>query len=219
MAEIRWYGHNCFRIRAKEATVLTDPVARTTGYAMPRQTADIVTISHDHAGHSNLSAVKPHYEIIRGPGEYELHEVFITGVRTYHDDEAGRQRGYNTVYVVEIEGMTIAHLGDLGHMLTEAQQETLSNVDILMIAVGGGSVLSPEKAASLVTEVSPKVVLPMQYATAIGDKQLGTLDAFCKQLGVEAPEPKDRVTLRPSDLGETVQLIALSPESDAAKRT
>ncbi len=219
MAEIRWFGHNCFRIRAKEATVLTDPIARSTGYAMPKQTADIVTISHDHAGHSNLSVVKPEFEVIRGPGEYELHDVFITGIRTYHDDDSGRQHGYNTVYVIEIEGFTIAHLGDLGHMLTEAQREILTNIDILMVPAGGGNVLNQEKAASLVTELSPKAVLPMQYATEIGDRSLGSLDTFCTQLGIQVPEPRDRVSLRPSDLSETMQLIVLTPESEAAKRT
>jgi len=219
MAEFRWFGHNCFRIRAKEATLLTDPVARVTGYAMARQTADIVTISHDHPGHSNLAAVRPDYEVIRGPGEYELQGVFVTGIRTYHDAEAGRLRGYNTVYLIEVEGMTIAHLGDLGHPLTEAQQEALANVDILMIPAGGGDVLSQEKATLLAAELSAKAVLPMQFATAIGDKELGGVDAFCKQLGVEVPEARDKLTLRPSDLSETMQLFVLAPESEAAKRS
>jgi L-ascorbate metabolism protein UlaG (beta-lactamase superfamily) len=219
MAEFRWFGHNCFRIRAKEATLLTDPVARSTGYVMPRQAVDIVTISHDHPGHSNLAAVRPDYEVIRGPGEYELQGVFVTGIRTYHDAESGRLRGYNTIYVIEIEGMKVAHLGDLGHRLTETQQEALTNVDVLMIPAGGGDVISQENAALLVAELSAKAVLPMQFATAIGDKGLGGVDAFCKQLGVDVPEARDKLTLRPSDLSETMQLFVLAPESEAAKRS
>ena len=218
MAEFRWFGHNCFRIRAREATLLTDPVARVTGYAMPKQSADIVTISHDHPGHSNLAAVRPDYEVIRGPGEYELQGVFVTGIRTYHDAEAGKARGYNTVYLIEVEGLTIAHLGDLGHPLSETQQEALANVDVLMIPAGGGDVLSQEKAALLVAELSAKAVLPMQFATPIGDKELGGVDAFCKQLGVEVPEARDKLMLRPSDMTETMQLFVLAPESEAAKR-
>ena len=219
MAEIRWFGHNCFRIRAKEATLLTDPVARVTGYAMAKQTADIVTISHDHPGHSNLNAVRPDYEVIQGPGEYEIQGVFVTGIRTYHDDEKGKERGYNTVYLIEVEGIKIAHLGDLGHPLTEAQQETLANVDVLMIPAGGGDVLSQEKAALLAAELSAKAVIPMQFATPIGDKGLGGVDVFCKQLGIEVPEARDKLTLRPSDLTETMQLFVLAPESEAAKRS
>src|SRR5680860_370783 len=98
MAEFRWYGHNCFRIRAREATVLTDPVGKNTGYTLPRQTADIVTLSHDHPGHNNLAAVKPEYQVINGPGEYELHGIFVTGIRTYHDAEADARLGYNNAY-------------------------------------------------------------------------------------------------------------------------
>src|SRR5829696_5855545 len=129
MAEIRWYGHNCFRIRAREATVIIDPVAKSTGYAMARQTADVVLITHEHQGHANLAAVKPDYKVVRGPGEYEMHDVFITGIRTYHDAEKGTQHGYNTAYLLEVEGMTVCHLGDLGHALNEEQLEILNGAD------------------------------------------------------------------------------------------
>ena len=117
---------------------MTDPVGKNTGYSMTRQTADIVTISHEHAGHINLNVVKPDYQVIQGPGEYEMHEVFVTGIRTYHDDKKGALRGYNTAYVIELEGIRFAHLGDLGHTLTESQAEELDNVDVMMIPVGGG---------------------------------------------------------------------------------
>ncbi|MGI8483112.1 MAG: MBL fold metallo-hydrolase, partial [Thermomicrobiales bacterium] len=89
MAEIRWFGHACFRIRAKEATIITDSVARSTGYTMPKQTADIVTLSHEHKGHNNLGAIKSGDQIISRPGEYEMHDVSIIGVRTFHDDKKG----------------------------------------------------------------------------------------------------------------------------------
>ena len=167
MAEFRLYGHNCFRIKAREATVITDPVDRVTGYAMPKQTADIVTISHEHQGHTNLDAIRPpEYQIVRGPGEYEMHDVFITGIRTYHDDAKGSERGYNTVYLIEVEGFVIVHLGDLGHPLSAEQAEALDDCDVLLVPAGGGDVVSPEQAAEIVSQLGPKVVIPMQYATA-----------------------------------------------------
>ena len=217
MAEFRWFGHNCFRIKAREATVLTDPLDRVTGYVMPKQTADVVTISHDHPGHANLNAVKPEFATVNGPGEYEIHDVFITGIRTYHDDARGAERGYNTVYLIELEGMVICHLGDLGHALTEEQAETMSKVDILLVPAGGGNVIDPVKAAELIGQIEPKIVIPMQYAAGGGDRSLGTLEAFCKQLGVEVPTPEEKLTLRQSDLGETTRVIALIPESEARK--
>lgn len=217
MAEFKWFGHNCFRIRAREATVLTDPVGRSTGYVMPKQTADVVTISHDHPGHANLAAVKPTYTTINGPGEYEVHDVFVTGIRTYHDDARGAERGYNTVYLIELDGIVICHLGDLGHQLSEEQAEAMANVDVLLVAAGGGSVLDPVQAAETISQLAPKVVIPMQYAAGSGDKKLDGLDTFCKTLGVTAPEPVEKVALRHSDLGETMRVIALSPESEARR--
>jgi L-ascorbate metabolism protein UlaG (beta-lactamase superfamily) len=218
MAEIKWLGHNCFRIRAKEATVLTDPVDRVTGYVMPKQTADIVSISHDHQGHANLKAVKPDYQLVDGPGEYEMHGVFITGIRTYHDASKGVERGYNTCYLFELEGMIFCHLGDLGHLLSSEVAEQLGTPDVLMVPAGGKDVITPEQAAEVVGQLEPKIVIPMQYATAQGDKNLGTLEAFCKAMGVQAPEPVDKLTVRQLDLGETTQVVALLPESDGARK-
>lgn len=212
MAEFKWFGHNCFRIRAREATVLTDPVGRGTGYSLPKQTADVVTISHEHPGHTNLDAVKPEFATVRGPGEYEVHDVFVTGIRTYHDAGQGAERGYNTVYLIEVEGMVVCHLGDLGHPLTEEQAEVMANVDILMVPAGGGTVLEPAQAAEIVGQLAPKIVIPMQYATAQGDKGLGGLEPFCKELGVEVPAGEEKLVLRQSDLGEAMRLVALKPE-------
>ena len=218
MAEIRWFGHNCFRIRAKEATVLIDPVGKNTGYVMAKQTADVVLISHDHPGHANLNAVKPDFQTVRGPGEYEMHDVFITGIRTYHDTETGAKRGYNTAYLIEAEGMTFCHLGDLGHMPNAEQLEVLISADVLMIPVGGGPVISTEQAAEMIGLLEPKVVLPMQYATATGDTGLATIEPFCKALGMPVPDPEDKLTLRTSELTETVRMVTLKPESEAVRR-
>ena len=218
MAEFRWLGHNCFRIRAREATILTDPVGRVTGYAMPKQTADIVTVSHDHLGHANLDAVRPEYQLVNGPGEYELHEVFITGIRTYHDDQKGKLRGYNTVYLIEVEGMVICHLGDLGHALSEEQAEAMAGCDVLLVPAGGGMVIDQARAVEVIGQLEPKIVIPMQYATAIGDTGLAGLDAFAKQLGVEVPAAEGKLVIRQSDLGEAMRLVVLNPESEAARR-
>ena len=213
MAEIRFFGHNCFRIKAREAVILTDPVDRVTGYAMAKQTADIVTLSHQHPGHTNLNAVKPDYRVVEGPGEYEMHEVFITGIRTYHDAATGAERGYNTVYLIELEGLVVCHLGDLGHPLSEEQAELMANVDVLLVPAGGGTVLDPAAAAETIGQLEPKIVIPMQYATAGGDRGLGDVEPFCKALGVPVPEAVDKLVLRHADLGDTVRVMTLMPES------
>ncbi len=211
MAEIKWFGHNCFRIRAKEATVIIDPVDKVTGYAMSKQTADIVAISHQHQGHTNLNAVRPEFQVVDGPGEYEMHGVFISGIRTYHDGATGQERGYNTIFLFELDGMKFCHLGDLGHGLSTDQLEEIGTPDVLMVPAGGVGVISPAQAAELVAQLEPKIVLPMQYATEKGDRELGDLASFCKALGVETPVPEEKLTIR--DAGETTQVIALLPES------
>jgi L-ascorbate metabolism protein UlaG (beta-lactamase superfamily) len=218
MAEIRWYGHNCFRVRAREATVIFDPVGKQTGYAMAKQTADIVLISHDHPGHSNLTAVKPEFKTITGPGEYEIHDVFVTGIRTYHDANKGESSGKNTAYLLDAEGITFCHLGDIGHALTNEQLEAVNGCDVLMIPVGGGTVITTEQAVEMIGQIEPKIVIPMQYATEIGDKSLGGLDPFCKALGVPVPAADEKLTLKSTDIGETMRLITLTPESEPARK-
>jgi len=217
MAEIRWYGHTCFRIKAREAIIFTDPVDRSTGYGMGKQNADIVTLSGDTKG-GNLAAIRPEFQTIDGPGEYEMHDVFVTGMRTYQDDKKGADLGYNTAYVIEVEGMKIGHLGNIGHSLTEAEAEPLEDLDVLLVPVGGEDSFTYDKAIEFTTELSPKLVIPMRYATTVGDKALGSLDAFCKKLGVEVPEAEEKLSFRASDLGETMRLVVLKPESDAARR-
>jgi L-ascorbate metabolism protein UlaG (beta-lactamase superfamily) len=208
MAEFRWYGHNCFRIRGKDAVVLTDPVGRSTGYKLEKQTADLVTLSSEQPDHANLAAVKPDFATIDGPGEYEIHDVFVTGIRTHQDDANGAVRGHNTSYLIEMEGMVICHLGDLGHALSEEQADAMTHADILLVPAGG-KLLDPARAADVVSQLEPKVVIPMQYATAQGDKDLGGIEAFCRNLGVSVPEPEEKLTVKASDLGDTMRLVVL----------
>jgi L-ascorbate metabolism protein UlaG (beta-lactamase superfamily) len=208
MAEFRWYGHNCFRIRGKDAVVMTDPVGKTTGYSLAKQTADLVTVSSPQAEHANLAAVKPEYTTIDGPGEYEIHDIFVTGIRTHLDEEQGKLRGHNTSYLIELDGMVICHLGDLGHTLSEEHAEAMTDVDILLIPAGNPH-LDAARAAEIASQLSPKVVIPMQYATAAGDRNLGKLDAFARHLGVPVPEAEEKLTVKSSDLGETMRLVVL----------
>jgi L-ascorbate metabolism protein UlaG (beta-lactamase superfamily) len=211
MAEIKWFGHGCFRLRAREATILMDPVGRSTGYALPKQKADIVTISHPHPGHNALGQVQDGYFLIDGPGEYEVSDVFITGIRTFHDASGGKERGYNTVYLLELEDLRICHLGDLGHPLTESQVEGLDDVDVLLVPVGGGNALDAQGANEVIGQIEPRIVIPMHYRTASGDPGLNDLANFCKALGLEDPVPQDKVSIRKGDLPETVKVVILEP--------
>lgn len=211
MAEIKWFGHGCFRVRAREATIVLDPVGKATGYALPRQKADIVTVSHPHPGHNALGQVQEGYFLIDGPGEYEVSDVFITGVRTFHDNDEGKARGYNTAYLLELEEMRICHLGDLGHVLTDSQIADLHDVDVLLVPVGGGNALDAQTATEVIGQLGPRIVVPMHYRTKSGDNNLADLDEFCKALAVENPTAQEKLTLRKSDLPETIKVVILEP--------
>lgn len=196
--DITWLGHSCFRLRGREAAVVTDPYDKSTGYTLGRPAADIVTISHDHQGHNNVSGVAGSPLVIQGPGEFEASGVLIMGVRTYHDGENGQELGKNTAYVLEIDDLRICHLGDLGHVPTAEQAEELSGVDILLAPVGGNSTISAAAATETVSILGPKLVIPMHFQTPASKAELDPLDRFLKEMGaknaLEEQQPKLSVT-------------------------
>lgn len=192
--EITWLGHSCFRLRSREATVVTDPCDKSAGYTIGRPTADIVTVSHEHGAHNNVGAVAGSPRIVRGPGEFEISDALLLGVQTYHDDEQGKQHGKNTAYVIEAEGVRICHLGDLGHVPTAAQAEDLSGVDVLLIPIGGNSTMGAATAVETVSLLEPKIVIPMHYRTPASKGELDGPERFLKEMGapkaMEERQPK-----------------------------
>ncbi len=196
--EITWLGHSCFRMRGREATVVVDPCAKSTGYSIGKPTADIVTVSHDHAGHSKIAEVDGSPRVVQGPCEFEIAGVLIMGIRTYHDQEKGAKLGKNTAYVLELDGVRVCHLGDLGHVPTPEQVEELSGVDILVAPVGGGNTLGASAAAETVSLLEPRLVIPMHYGTPAAKEELDPLDRFLKEMGAPAADeerqPKLSVT-------------------------
>jgi L-ascorbate metabolism protein UlaG (beta-lactamase superfamily) len=211
MAEIKWFGHACFRLRSRDAMILTDPVPRSFGYKIDKQKVDIITISHDHPGHTNVDLASGSPKLVNGPGEYEMSDVFITGIRTYHDDKQGAEHGRNTAYLFDLEDLIVCHLGDLGHTLSEGQVETMSIADVVIIPVGGGTVLDAEKAVEVIGQLEPRVIIPMQYQTPMGDMQREPLERFLKEMGITDVTRRDKLTVRASDLGETPEVVVLEP--------
>jgi L-ascorbate metabolism protein UlaG (beta-lactamase superfamily) len=209
MADITWLGHSCFRIKGREATIITDPYDSKVGYDLGRPKADIVTISHDHHDHNFVQGIKGEPKVIAGPGEYEISDVLITGIRTYHDEENGQKRGKNTVYLIEMEGVTFCHLGDLGHVLTTEQVEAMEKVDVLFIPVGGFYTINAAQAAEVISELEPKIVIPMHYLTKEVDMPIDPVDKFAKEIGLKNVEPQEKLTVKSSSLPEEMQVVIL----------
>ena len=178
--EITWLGHSCFRLRSREAVVVTDPCSPTTGHSIGKLTADIVTISHDHPGHSYLKAVTGKPVVIVAPGEYEIGGVFIAGIPTYHEEKKDPQRSKNTAYMIEMDNIRLCHLGDLGHVPTQTQVEALSDVDVLLVPVGGLHTIDAPKATEVISLIEPRIVIPMHHRTKGSWMPLAKADKFIK---------------------------------------
>lgn len=209
--EITWLGHSCFRIKGKEATVITDPYHPSLGYPLTKLQADIVTISHFHPGHCYLESVSGNFKEIKGAGEYEIKGVFITGVTTFHDAEQGKRLGKNTIYLMEMDGITLCHLGDLGHLPDALLIEEMGSVEVLMLPVGEVSTFSLRIAVDLVKHLTPRVVIPMHYKTPYLTRELAPVDKFLKEIGIKEIVPQTKLSLSRSTLPPTTQVLVFHP--------
>ena len=207
--EITWYGQSCFRLRERGSAVVTDPYGSEIGLTLARLTATIVTVSHDHPDHNNIKAVRRGAYVISGPGEYEIGGVFVIGVPTYHDAKQGQERGKNTAYLVEMGGLTICHLGDLGHVPTQEQIEQLNSVDILLVPVGGRTTLTGARAAEVVGLLEPKIVIPMHYKISGLTVNMETATRFLREMAVETPKKLESLKITPSQLPEQMRVVLL----------
>lgn len=208
--DIDWFGLSCFRLRSREATLIADPYEKSIGLRFPRPRADIVTISHNHAGHDYADGVPGSPKIIHGPGEYEISNVFVTGVQTYHDKRGGRDRGKNTAYAINIEGINVCHLGDIGHVPNQAQADAIGDVDILLLPVGGGNALNASDAAEVVSLFEPLIVIPMHYRVPDLTVKLDNVDKFIKEMGVKAPDPVEALNVKRDGLPKEMQVVLLA---------
>lgn len=208
--EISWLGHSCFRIKGKETIVVTDPCHPSLGYSLGKVQANVVTLSHFHLGHSYVEGIAGEPRQIEGPGEYGVKDIFITGIATFHDAEQGRNRGKNTVFLLEIDGITLCHLGDLGHSLTSELIEEMGNIEVLFLPVGGLSTIGIPEATEVVRRLAPKVVIPMHYKTPVLQWGLEPIDKFLKELGIKEVTPQPKLSISRSTLPTTTQIVVLN---------
>ncbi len=212
--EITYLGHASFKIRAKLATLITDPFDPSVGLKFPKHlTADIVTVSHDHPDHNATSEIDGSPFIIRGPGEYEISGVSVVGLSSFHDESRGSERGKNTIYRIEIEGVSIVHLGDLGHPLTTGDVEALNGVDILLVPTGGFYTIDAKTAAQIVHEVDPYIVIPMHFGRAeLNQKTFSALSpvaVFLKEMGKSELTSQSKLIVTRDKLPEELQVVVL----------
>jgi L-ascorbate metabolism protein UlaG (beta-lactamase superfamily) len=210
--EINYLGHSTFYLKNKEVKLICDPAGEAAGFKQAKLSADIVTISHNqHEDHDDLSMITGDPMIISGPGEYEIKGVSIVGLATWHDEAEGKDRGKNTIYIIDMDDLRIAHLGDLGHQLSDKKLEVLDGVDILLVPVGGVFSLDAQTAWKVVKQISPSIVIPMHFLTREHSStfaKLSPVEDFVKVSGLEAKK-EAKLTVKESELPEEMELVVL----------
>lgn len=205
--EITYLGHSSFRLKGKTATVVTDPYDEKLAKFPRDVSADIVTVSHDHFDHNAVKSVQGLAFSVQGPGEYEVKGVSIIGVHTWHDEKNGTERGPNTVYVVEIDGLRIAHLGDLGHKLTQEQLDEMGPIDVVLVPVGGVYTIDAKTAVEVVRQADPWVAIPMHYKQL--NPELDGVEDFLKEMGKPDAQPIPKFVISTDRLPTELQVVVL----------
>jgi L-ascorbate metabolism protein UlaG (beta-lactamase superfamily) len=222
--ELTWYGRTCIRLRGKDAVVVADPYQTVVGPTGRGITGEIVTYSHpddkplpkakgkrSRDGSTMLPSSLDDAFVLDGPGEYEVHDVLLTGVRTYRDDAKGADRGKQVAFVVELDGMHTIHLGEIGHLLTEEKLADIGPIDIACVPVGGS--LSPTKAAELVAQLDPRIVvaMPLDEETEASRDALAT---FFHEMGSQ-PTPQPKLSIAISGLPAETTAVLLESRGKA----
>ncbi len=219
---ITWYGQSCFLITVQKkktskekVSILIDPFDEKAGLKIPEIEASVVLVTHDHFDHNNIKAVKGDPFVIDSPGEYELHNVFIQGTQSYHDQEKGAKRGLNTIYTLEIEGVRICHLGDFGEKeLSTDQMKEIGEVDVLMVPVGGVYTIDAKEATRVISQIEPRIVVPMHYKIEGLDADIDDLSPFLKAIGEKEVKKEEELVVEENKLPSTeMKIIPLIPKS------
>ena len=212
---ITWQGHSCFKIQDKigtdGVTLVTDPFDKETGLKVPNFEADIVTVSHDHHDHNNIGALRGTPFVIECAGEYDYKGILVEGIDSFHDEKKGEERGGNIIYRIEVDDISVAHLGDLGTVLDNTQLEKLVGTDVLLIPVGGKYTLDAKKAVEVISQIEPRIVIPMHYKTdGLKIDGLDPIDKFIKEIGL-TPSYEEKLKISKKDLPvEDMEIVILS---------
>jgi len=210
---IQYLGHSCFKLSGKDSkgenvNVIIDPFGKDYGLKVPGMEADIVTVSHPHKDHNNLAAVRGNPYVVDTAGEYEIKDVFIQGIDSFHDDKEGKERGGNIIYRLSMEDVVITHLGDLGQILDHKQVERLEGTDVLMIPVGGKYTLDAKRAVEVINQIEPRLIIPMHYKQPNLTLDISGVEPFIKEIGIKPQNIEDKLKINKKDLPtEDMELV------------
>ena len=207
--KVQWFGHACFLITSSDGKrVLTDPFNPGIGYTVPSVETDVVIVTHSHSDHNNVSAAKGDPEVVKTEGESSAAGISFLGVSSFHDDVGGAKRGKNIIFVWEMDGLRLAHLGDLGQPeLTADQVAEIGKVDLIFIPVGGNYTIDAKQATKVMEQLSPKLVFPMHSQTDVANLPIASVDGFLA--GRDDVEKVGKNSVVVEELPEKTKVIVL----------
>ncbi|MYC08379.1 MAG: hypothetical protein F4X57_14625 [Chloroflexi bacterium] len=214
--EISWLGNWAVRVQSGQTAVVSDPYYAEDGARMPETSADIVTVSIDAPRHSNAGAVGGSPRVLRGPGEYEIANFYISGMGTpYGNAEDADGRLVSTVYAMRAEGVRVCHAGGSVPSLSSRQLDELNNVEVLVVDASGGE-SAAKRVARLVQQVGPRIVVPVGWqagADGAGDDDAGALGALLGELGASDVSPRPTLRVTATSLPREMSVVVLSAQA------
>jgi L-ascorbate metabolism protein UlaG (beta-lactamase superfamily) len=212
--KLKWLGHSCFLITSETGLrIITDPYSTVGGinYSPVNEAADIVTVSHDHFDHNNISAVSGKPGIITGSGVKNVKGIQFKGIASYHDESKGKERGANTIFCFTVDGIRLCHLGDLGHELSREEIAQIGNVDVLLIPIGGFFTIDAKVASKVGDDLKPKVVIPIHYKTPKCDFPITDVEDFLTGKKNVKKLNSSETEFKAGKLPEATEIIVLQP--------
>ena len=208
--EISWLGSACFFLKGTNLAVVTDPINDTQGYRSDLPSADVFTLSHLPHRDERFDQFRADRRVLRGPGEYEVSGVFLTGIKTFRNAGEGAAKGSNTVYRFKLDGVQVCHLGSLCHVPTSDHVSAIGDVDLLFVPLEGGT-LTPSAASETVGILEPRVIVPMPLEKGSAGEAQDVIALFLRELGLPAADPVPHCTVTTATLRDEPQVVLLEP--------
>lgn len=211
---ITYHGLSCFKIQSGEITAAIDPPSKKSGLKTPRFQSDVILVTHDHDRHNGAEELmekssKDSVFLINSPGEYEIKNFIVNGIGSFHDSFSGEKYGKNTIYYLDIENIKLCHMGDFGESKVNAQiKEQIGKIDILFMPIGGETVIDTSKSVDMITDLEPKIVIPMHY------KDEKTLQEFLKEFKEESLKPVEKLVIKKKDISDNDKMKVVVLESN-----
>jgi L-ascorbate metabolism protein UlaG (beta-lactamase superfamily) len=212
--KVKWLGHASFLITSAAGTrIITDPYPLGNGlsYGEITEEAEVVTVSHDHFDHANVEAVGGSPKVVNETAPVEIGGVRFAGVASFHDPSGGAERGPNVIYTMEIDGIRLCHLGDLGHPLSTQQITGIGRVDVLLIPVGGFFTIDAKVASEVAGKLAPKVIIPMHFSNEKCQFPISGVEDFLAGKDSVIRPGVSEADFRADELPETTEVVVLEP--------